>query len=271
MSVKKEPSGRRSVQVEVEVPGTPEEVWRAIATGSGISSWFIPTEVEERMGGKITMHFGPGMDSTATITAWEPPLRFAADSNWGETSPMVATEWFVEARSGGVCLVRVVHSLFAETDDWDDQLEGTETGWPVYFLVLKLYLKSFRGTHGNSFIATGFSQDSEAATWDKLMRSLAITGISVGEVCQTGSDAPQLSGAVEWTSKDKSPRSIMIRLEEPAPGIELISVADCGGSMMLTVSLFLYGESAREIFRQQEAAWQTWMSKHFPAPIPSNA
>ena len=35
MSVKKEASGRRSVQVEVEVPGTPEEVWQAIATGPG--------------------------------------------------------------------------------------------------------------------------------------------------------------------------------------------------------------------------------------------
>jgi len=38
MSVKKEASGRRSVQVEVEVSGTPEEVWQAIATGPGISS-----------------------------------------------------------------------------------------------------------------------------------------------------------------------------------------------------------------------------------------
>ena len=35
MSVKKDASGRRSVQVEVEVPGTPEEVWQAIATGAG--------------------------------------------------------------------------------------------------------------------------------------------------------------------------------------------------------------------------------------------
>mgnify|MGYP000202059350 CR=1 FL=1 len=33
MSVKKEASGRRTVEVEVEVPGTPEEVWQAIATG----------------------------------------------------------------------------------------------------------------------------------------------------------------------------------------------------------------------------------------------
>ena len=38
MSVKKDPSGRRSVQVEFEVPGTPEEVWQAIATGPGNSA-----------------------------------------------------------------------------------------------------------------------------------------------------------------------------------------------------------------------------------------
>jgi hypothetical protein len=43
MSVKIDPSGRRSVQVEVEVPGTPEQVWQAIATGPGVSSWFVPT------------------------------------------------------------------------------------------------------------------------------------------------------------------------------------------------------------------------------------
>jgi len=50
MSVKKEASGRRSVQVEVEVPGTPEEVWQAIATGPRISSWMVPAEFEERDG-----------------------------------------------------------------------------------------------------------------------------------------------------------------------------------------------------------------------------
>ena len=44
MSVKKEADGRRSVQVEVEVPGTPEQVWQAIATGPGVGAWFVPTE-----------------------------------------------------------------------------------------------------------------------------------------------------------------------------------------------------------------------------------
>ena len=38
MPVYKDESGRRWVQAEVEVPGTPEEVWKAIASGQGISS-----------------------------------------------------------------------------------------------------------------------------------------------------------------------------------------------------------------------------------------
>src|SRR5262247_3439657 len=111
MSVKKEASGRRSVQVEVEVPGTPEEVWQAIATGPGVSAWFVPTQIEERAGGAVTASFGPDMDSAATVTIWEPPHRLVAESaDLGPDAPPVATEWIVEARSGGVCVVRVVHS-----------------------------------------------------------------------------------------------------------------------------------------------------------------
>src|SRR5262249_32168804 len=42
-------------------------------------------------------------------------------------------------RGGGICVVRVVHSLFASTDDWDNQLEGTESGWPGFFRILRIY------------------------------------------------------------------------------------------------------------------------------------
>ena len=131
MPVKKDASGRRSVEAEVEVPGTPEEVWQAIATGPGISSWFVPTEVEEREGGSVVCNFGPGMESLSTITAWDPPHRFVADSrdDMGPDDPTVATEWIVEARSGGTCVVRVVHSWFTSSDDWDDQFEGHTYGW----------------------------------------------------------------------------------------------------------------------------------------------
>src|SRR5450755_86035 len=113
MSVKKEASGRRSVQVEVEVPGTPEQVWQAIATGPGVSSWFVPCQIEGQVGGKITVSFGPGMDASSTITSWNPPVSLGAEgSEMSPGGPTMATEWTVEARSGGTCLVRVVHSWF---------------------------------------------------------------------------------------------------------------------------------------------------------------
>src|SRR5690242_10949097 len=100
MSVEIDPAGRRSIHVEVLVPGDPEEVWEAIATGPGVSAWFVPTEIEERLGGTITSHFGAGMDARATITAWNPPRGCLAESA-GMTpgSPPMETEWMVERRS----------------------------------------------------------------------------------------------------------------------------------------------------------------------------
>ena len=32
----------RAIRLEVDVPGTPEEVWATVATGAGITSWFVP-------------------------------------------------------------------------------------------------------------------------------------------------------------------------------------------------------------------------------------
>src|ERR1043165_9402829 len=104
MSVKKEASGRRSVETEFEVPGTPEEVWQAISTGPGISSWLVPTEFEVQ-GGKpvaVKLNFGPGMEMTSPVAAWNPPLKWASQTEgMVPGSPPIASEWSVEARGGG--------------------------------------------------------------------------------------------------------------------------------------------------------------------------
>ncbi len=41
------------------MPGTPAQVWDAIATANGISSWMMPTELEEREGGAVAFHMVP--------------------------------------------------------------------------------------------------------------------------------------------------------------------------------------------------------------------
>lgn len=267
MSVKKDPSGRRSIQVEVEVPGTPEEVWRAIATGPGISAWFVPTRSEERAGGEIVSNFGPGMDCPAKITAWEAPHRFVAEGLMGGPgSPSVATEWSVEARAGGKCVVRVVHSLFASTDDWDNQLDGLEQGWPAYFRVLRRYLERFKGMPCAAMQFVGFSNDAEAEAWAKTGGELGLVKVAEGQPWSAPAGVPRMAGAVDMLGKGKHANSLLLTLDTPAPGTAYVGAFSCGGMVMVCLSVYLYGENAKSVAARDEPMWQKWVDERFPAP-----
>jgi uncharacterized protein YndB with AHSA1/START domain len=268
MSVKKELSGRRSVQVEVEVPGTPEEVWQAIATGPGISTWFVQAEIEEKDGkpAVLKMTFGPGMDSFATVTGWDPPRQFTAESkDWIPNGPPVATEWIVEGRAGGTCIVRVVHSFFASTDDWDSQLEGTEHGWPTWFRVLKLVLTHFRGQRSAAIRLMGNGAVSDTKAWEDLTRSLGLNGVAAGQQWKRPADVPPFAGHVEHIGNAKDHLFEIVRLNEPAPGIGFLMVHSCFGPVPhIEVHHFLFGDSAAAVAARDEPSWKTWMTKHFP-------
>ena len=266
MSVKKVADGRRSVQVEVEVPGTPEEVWQAIATGPGISSWFVPAEFEGRDGKAVavTLNFGPGMESRSVVTAWDPPRKWAAQGEGWGGSPGIADEWSVEARAGGVCIVRNVHSLFASTDDWDNQLEGTESGWPGFFRILKIYLTHFRGQRSAmmQWIAPAAGTVSEA--WDTLTAALGLKDVSAGQRWTAAAGVPALSGAVEHVTQ--RPNNALLRLDTPGPGTAALGVVNFGGSIMATLSFYLYGDRAAATVASETPLWDAWIQERFPTP-----
>lgn len=263
MSVKREPDGRRSVQVEVEVPGTPEQVWAAIATGPGISAWFVPTTMEEKAGGKMVCSFGPGMDSVATITGWDPPRRMTAESkDYMPGAPPMATEWTVRAKSGGTCIVRVVHSLFASTDDWDNQLESTETGWPTFFAVLHFYLSHHAGQPSACISLMQPAPGTIDETWNQLAQPLGLLGAAVGATVRSGSGAPPLAGTVERVNREAHGGGTTVRLTEPAPGIAIVGAYSCGAVMGM-VSLYLYGPKAAAAAQRDRAAWQAWLESRF--------
>jgi uncharacterized protein YndB with AHSA1/START domain len=268
MSVKKEASGRRFVQVEVEVPGTPEEVWQAIATGPGISSWFVPAEFEERDGKPVAvkLNFGPGMESSSVVTAWDPPRRFAAESpGWMPGSPVIADEWSVEARGRGVCVVRIVHSLFAETDDWDNQLEGTESGWPGFFRILKIYLTHFRGQSSAMMQWMAPAAGTEAEAWATLTAALGLKGVSVGQRLNASASVPGLSGVVEHVSQ--SPYNALLRLDKPGPGTAALGAVNFGGQSMVTLNFYLYGDQAAGTVGRETPLWEAWVQERFPTPL----
>jgi len=266
MSVKKEASGRRSVQVEVEVPGTPEEVWQAIATGPGISAWFVPTEFELRDGKPVavTLTFGPGMESRSVVTAWDPPRRFAVQGEGWGGSPPIADEWTVEARAGGICVVRVVHSLFASTDDWDNQLEGTESGWPGYFRILRMYLTHFRGQRSAIMQWIAPAEGTEAEAWETLTAALGLNGVSAGQRSTASASVPALSGVVEHVTQSQC--NALLRLDKPGPGAATLGAVNFGGSIMVTLSVYLYGDQAAGTVARETPLWQAWIQERFPMP-----
>ena len=267
MPVQKDASGRRWIAVEAEVPGTPEQVWKAIATGPGISAWFVPSTVEEREGGVATASFGPGMDATAAVTRWEPPHRFVTESKdmgGGPDSPTVASEWTVEAKAGGTCVVRVVHSLFTDGTDWDDQLHGLENGWPAFFRILRLYLQHFPGETSAAFALMGFGPKPREDAWKTLTGALGIADARAGATVRNAAGAPPFAGVVERVGPAEHPE-LLLRLQEPAPGTAHLFPMDMGDKVFLSVRFYLYGEKAAAAVAREEPGWQTWMGEHFPA------
>jgi uncharacterized protein YndB with AHSA1/START domain len=122
----------RSIELEVEVPGTPQEVWRAIATGPGISSWYVPHVVEEREGGAATASFGPEpeMQVPGRVAVWDPPNRIVFDG--GEGVEGLVFDWLIEASDGANCTVRLVNSGFGSGQEWDGQYDGMTEGWKLF-------------------------------------------------------------------------------------------------------------------------------------------
>lgn len=264
MPVKKDATGKRWVEMELIVPGTPEQVWQAMATGPGNTAWFTSARIEERVGGSLQFDFGPIGTSTGEVTTWEPPFRFGyVEPEWGEGAPPVATEITVTSRSGGRCVVRMVHSLFASTDDWDDQLEGFESGWPGFFEVLRVYLARFPGKKAACIFAMASVDGRQLDAWKRLLNELGLAASNVGENRTTPQRPEQLSGLVERIHQDSRQRYVMLSLEAPGPGIALIGTYGDDKSTKVSLSLYLYGDDAGQRATASEPRWRNWLDETF--------
>jgi hypothetical protein len=206
------------------------------------------------------------MDAIATITSWEPPSRFVAESRdgAGPNDPTVATEWVVEARSGGTCVVRVVHSWFAESDDWDNQFEGHEHGWQAFFRILRLHLTYFRGEPSAAFQVMGVAQEPVPPAWNALVAMLGIAGAAEGRHVTSAGGAPRFGGWVERTGSPEHPE-LLLRLDEPVPGAVHLFAMPMAGKVYLPVRVYFYGDGAAAAVGREEPLWQAWMIERFPA------
>lgn len=264
MPVKTDGAGKRWVEMEFLTPGTPEQVWQAMATGPGNSAWFTKTTIEERVGGSIRFEFGPEMASAGEVTLWEPPHRFGyVEREWSEGAPPVATEITITSRSGDRCVVRMVHSLFSTSDDWDDQMEGFEAGWPGFFEILRLYLAHFAGQKAASFQVMTSVESDQAAVWKRLLDSLGLAAADAGDRWTAPAQPESLSGTsgtIARIQQDAKQRYILLRLEEPVPGIAILGTYNAGERTNASLYGYFYGEGAEARVAASEPKWRDWIS-----------
>jgi uncharacterized protein YndB with AHSA1/START domain len=264
MSTEDRPDAR-VVRVEVEVPGTPEEVWEAIATGPGIETWFVPAEVEEREGGSITTHHGPYGDSTGVITAWEPPRRFAYEErDWKPEAPDAppwATEILVEARAGGTCVVRLASGLFSNATEWADEIEGTESGWDQALENLRLYLTHFRGERCATLFVTSSTSEPPERALPRLTGALGLADVRPGDRVSAPADAPPLRGVVERVADE----FVVVRADEPIRGLLELAIWAQPERTEVMVRGYLYGEGGPSALERAEPAWREWLDGLFPS------
>ncbi|GAA4857879.1 SRPBCC family protein [Actinomycetospora straminea] len=258
---------QRTVDLEVTVPGTPEQVWDAIATGPGISSWLHPTRVDEHVGGAFGFDMGGSEEAAhstpqGTVTAYDAPERFATEAAWsiGTESTTLATEWLVATRDEGTCVVRMVMSGFGSGDDWDDEIDALREGMGVALETLRLYLAHFAGRRPVTVDAAARLGGPAEDAWSRLVAGTGLPEARVGERLTLGG-TPELAGTVEALSPGRWHRAAVLLLETPAPGVAALVAA--GRDAHASVHLTFFdgpGTDAAAVADRERPRWQAWLA-----------
>ena len=224
-----------------------------------MSAWFTTTTIEERVGGAISFDFGDencGEDiSSGKVTGWDPPVRVAYEEyGWNGDAPPVATEVTVTSRSGDRCVVRMVHTMVTDKDDWDDELESFETGWPGFFEILKIYLADFAGAQAAAVRAMAVHPEGEAQAWSTMTDALNIAGAERRRPLRnTRRRTPTGRHRRAHPPGRELPRGDVAHRRNPRQGVAVVGACTVGDEGRAMASIYFYGADAADDRRRRTA------------------
>jgi len=268
---------KRTIDLEVEVTGTPEQVWQAIATGPGISSWYVPHTIEERTSGAMSASFGEGpeMQVQGRVAEWDPPRKLVLDG--GDPDVGMAFEWLVEAQDGGTCIVRLINSGFGGGAEWDDQYDAMHEGWKLFLANLRLHLEHFPGQTALASLPMAMTTADPDTTWNALTALLGVSPqLAVGDRVEIGREAttsqpavPFLSGTVAEILSGGEHHGLLV-VDSPAPGTAFFGAEGHGGATGISVWTYLYGAEGKTATERDEPRWKALLSDLASELNPSN-
>jgi uncharacterized protein YndB with AHSA1/START domain len=221
----------RKIELSVEIHAPAAQVWHALATPDEIARWFAPIVTgAATVGEQMLFSWGPGMAFPGVVAEREEGKHL----RWSDGG--LVTDWFVEAQSGGVTIVRLVHSGWGDGAEWDDQFDATAGGWRYFLFNLRDYVEHHAGERRVLLTDRRPTQRPRAAVLDAV-RANAPDDF---RVCTT--EAPDRL----WGTLPSHGDALV--LIENEPGRESYH---CG------IYISLYGDAAQ----RHEAALRPWLAR----------
>ncbi|HEY0359189.1 MAG TPA: SRPBCC domain-containing protein [Mycobacteriales bacterium] len=172
---------------EVVLAATPEQVWEAIATGPGLTAWFMPMDLDP---------------DSAMVTAWEPGKRLRVQTPAAEDGAAQAFEYLIEARDGAGTTLRFVHSGSLGDDGGDAFESMTGAGWDMYLHTLAQYFEHFAGRPATYVETEAPPSSAHAGAWAVLLGALGLSGsVAPGDHVELTPEGPEpVVGVVDYVT-----------------------------------------------------------------------
>jgi len=241
---------------EIPLDATPEQVWEAIATGPGIDAWFMGrNQVEPREGGAARMTLA-GVTQESTVTAWEPPKRFAVQGSQAEDGSFMAFEYLIEGRDNRTTVLRLVQSGVLG-GDWETEYEALRTGWDMYLHTLGQYLRWFPGRTATVVSAVRPQAADQDLAWTVLKRELGLVGaVAEGDQARLTLPGPApVEGVVDYAGL---PTFLGVRTSDGL--YRFIHSGPLRGNVVV-LGHHIFADDVDQA--ETERAWQSWLTQLF--------
>ena len=123
----------KMLRVEITVPASRADVWKAFSTSEGLSTWLAPnSNVELEPGGEWMVHFPGGSTGGGNIVSFVPGKEIVIKALAPDQFPTVraqrTTARFELEDHGKGTLVRLTQTGWQDGDEWDRAYEYLTAG-----------------------------------------------------------------------------------------------------------------------------------------------
>ena len=279
---------------KIVLDATAAEVWDKIATGPGLSTWWVPHEVVPRKGGVARADFGGGTIAEGRIHTYDPGRRIiyggeAASQDVGgepktlDQSPTLEfwinedggdPEDFVDAPFRGIGDVRGHRRRpgssrtllnFRQNGFVEEGQEVYEEGWDFYFYNLTQYFTHFRGRTSLTATALVLHQSSPREGFDVVSKAL---GIDDPDAVEEGKElrlSPRgrdpIEGVVDLRMSGAHIEALGIRNNQGL--LRAMSDESCGGAVLNYEYVVDPPPDLVSRVRDVGRGWQGWLEQQF--------